>query len=158
MEETGAHLRGEILRADQAIRHFHALEVSEVTILSVEEFRRCIETISIFWLDTGTHHKIPLGWWEHALFSVIGLHADKLLRSTCKYIESWLLIVAALNVAEALHEGVARVGLPILLTRIESLCISIELFLSDLHLVVKLDTVEAVFMMFKLLLRHVSHE
>lgn len=89
---------------------------------------------------------------------MIGLHADKLLRSTCKYIKSRLLIVAALNVAEALHEGVARVRLPILLARIESLRISIELFLSVLHLVVKLDTVEAVFMMFKLLLRHISHE
>ena len=69
------------------------------------------------------------------MFSVIGLDAYKLLRSTRKYIIFGLLVVAVLDLAEALHDGIARVRVPVLLACFERLRVSVELLLRNLHLV-----------------------
>ena len=69
------------------------------------------------------------------MFSVIGFDAYKLLRSTREYIIFGLLVVAGLDLAEALHDGIARVRVPVLLARVERLRVSVELLLRNLHLV-----------------------
>lgn len=65
MEWARFHFCCEVFRAYKSV--IAVLEMSEFSVLSVEESRRGRKVVVVLWLDGAAHYEVFLHWAEHML-------------------------------------------------------------------------------------------